>query len=458
MINKKFYIENYGCQMNISDSEIVSSILNNKGFIKTENLKEANIILINTCSIRDKSEKKILLRINQIKFFIKKNNEILIGLLGCMAYKFKNIKEKKLINLVVGPDSYREIPNLINNFFKKKGEYISTSFSKTETYADIFPKREEKKITAFVTIMRGCDNMCTFCVVPFTRGREKSRDPYSIIKECKFLFKKGYKEIILLGQNVDSYLWYGGGLKKNFKRKEIKNEEIINFYKLLELVAISVPLMRIRFCTSNPNDMSFNVLNVIKKYINICKHIHLPVQSGSNRILSLMNRKHSCEDYILLINKIKNIIPNCSLSCDIITGFCNENENDHNETLNLMNYVKYNFSYMFIYSHRIGTYAYKKLIDNVSLSTKKRRLTEIINLQKTHSYYRNRKSIGSIQDILIEGISTKNINFFYGRNSVNDIVIFTKNNYKIGDFIKVKINNFTSATLVGDRLVGDRQG
>ncbi|RIU86063.1 tRNA (N6-isopentenyl adenosine(37)-C2)-methylthiotransferase MiaB [Candidatus Karelsulcia muelleri] len=450
MINKKFYIENYGCQMNISDSEIVSSILNNKGFIQTENLKEANIILINTCSIRDKSEKKILLRINQIKFFIKKNNYILIGILGCMAYQFKNIKEKKLINLVVGPDSYREIPNLINNFFKKKGEYISTSFSKTETYADILPKREEKKITAFVTIMRGCDNMCTFCVVPFTRGREKSRDPYSIIKECKFLFKKGYKEIILLGQNVDSYLWYGGGLKKQFKIKEIKNEEIINFSKLLELVAISVPLMRIRFCTSNPNDMSDNVLNVIKKYINICKHIHLPVQSGSNRILSLMNRKHTCEDYILLIKKIKNIIPNCSLSCDIITGFCNENENDHNETLHLMNYVKYNFSYMFIYSHRIGTYASKKLIDNVSLSTKKRRLTEIINLQKTHSYYRNIKYIGSIQDILIEGISTKNINFFYGRNSGNDIVIFPKTNYKIGDFIKVKIKNCTSATLVGD--------
>jgi len=447
MINKKFYIENYGCQMNISDSEIVSSILNNKGFIKTENLKEANIILINTCSIRDKSDKKIILR---IKFIIKKNNDILIGILGCMAYKFKNIKEKKLINLVVGPDSYREIPNLINNFFKKKGGYISTSFSKTETYADILPKREEKKITAFVTIMRGCDNMCTFCVVPFTRGREKSRDPYSIIKECKFLFKKGYKEIILLGQNVDSYLWYGGGLKKNFKRKEIINEEIINFSKLLELVAISVPLMRIRFCTSNPNDMSDHVLNVIKKYINICKHIHLPVQSGSNRILLLMNRKHKYEDYILLINKIKNIIPNCSISCDIITGFCNENSNDHNETLNLINYVKYNFSYMFLYSHRIGTYAYKKLIDNVSLSTKKRRLTEIINLQKTHSYYRNRKYIGSIQEILIEGISTKNINFFYGRNSVNDIVIFTKKNYKIGDFIKVKINNCTSATLAGD--------
>ena len=446
MINKKFYIENYGCQMNISDSEIVSSILNNKGFIKTENLKEANIILINTC-IRDKSDKKIILR---IKFIIKKNNDILIGILGCMAYKFKNIKEKKLINLVVGPDSYREIPNLINNFFKKKGGYISTSFSKTETYADILPKREEKKITAFVTIMRGCDNMCTFCVVPFTRGREKSRDPYSIIKECKFLFKKGYKEIILLGQNVDSYLWYGGGLKKNFKRKEIINEEIINFSKLLELVAISVPLMRIRFCTSNPNDMSDHVLNVIKKYINICKHIHLPVQSGSNRILLLMNRKHKYEDYILLINKIKNIIPNCSISCDIITGFCNENSNDHNETLNLINYVKYNFSYMFLYSHRIGTYAYKKLIDNVSLSTKKRRLTEIINLQKTHSYYRNRKYIGSIQEILIEGISTKNINFFYGRNSVNDIVIFTKKNYKIGDFIKVKINNCTSATLAGD--------
>ncbi|WP_259115769.1 tRNA (N6-isopentenyl adenosine(37)-C2)-methylthiotransferase MiaB [Candidatus Karelsulcia muelleri] len=448
MIKKKFYIENYGCQMNISDNEIVSSILDNKGFIKTENLKEANIILINTCSIREKSEKKILLRINQIKFIIKKNN-ILIGILGCMASKFKKIKE----HLVVGPDSYREIPNLINNFFKKKGEYISTSFSKTETYADIIPKREEKKITAFVTIIRGCDNMCTFCVVPFTRGREKSRDPYSIIKECKFLFKKGYKEIILLGQNVDSYFWYGGGLKKNFKRKEIKNEEIINFSKLLELVAISVPLMRIRFWTSNPNDMSDNVLNVIKKYINICKHIHLPVQSGSNRILSLMNRKHTYVDYIFLIKKIKNIIPNCSLSCDIITGFCNENQNNHNETLDLMNYVKYNFSYMFLYSHRIGTYAYKKLIDNVSLSTKKRRLTEIINLQKTHSYYRKIKSIDSIQDILIEGISTKNINFFYGRNSGNDIVIFPKQNSKIGYFIKVKITNCTSATLVGNILL-----
>lgn len=454
MINKKYYIENYGCQMNISDSEIICSILDNEGFIKTENFKKANIILINTCSIRDKSEQKILLRINQIKFFKKKNNNIIIGILGCLSQNFKKkiLKINNIINLVVGPDSYREIPSLIRKIDKKSGKYINTFFSKNETYADILPKRDQNKITAFVTIMRGCDNMCTFCVVPFTRGREKSRDPHSIIKECEFLFKKGYKEIILLGQNVDSYLWYGGGLKKNFKKSKIKNERILNFSNLLELVAISVPFMRIRFCTSNPNDMSDKVLNIIKKYKNICKHIHLPVQSGSNKILSLMNRKHTREDYILLINKIKKILPNCSISCDIITGFCNEYEYDHNETLNLMKLVKFNFSYMFLYSQRIGTYAYKNLIDNVSLEIKKRRLKEIISLQRKHSYFRLSKSIGNIQEILIEGISKKNINFFYGRNSKNDIVIFPKKKFKIGDFLKVKINNCTSATLIGDIL------
>ncbi|XMD35111.1 MAG: tRNA (N6-isopentenyl adenosine(37)-C2)-methylthiotransferase MiaB [Candidatus Karelsulcia muelleri] len=452
MEKKKYYLENYGCQMNISDSEIVCSILDNEGFIKTDLIQNANIILINTCSIREKSENKILFRINQIKYLKNYKKNIIIGILGCMAeiFKKKFFKINQIVNLILGPDSYRELPFLIKKILNKNGKYINTYFSNNETYSDIIPKRKKEKITAFVTIMRGCDNMCTFCVVPFTRGREKSRDPISILKECEFLFKKGFKEIILLGQNVDSYFWYGGGLKKNFNKFSLKNNTIINFPKLLELVAKTVPFMRIRFWTSNPKKITFNVLNVMKKYKNICKHIHLPVQSGSNKILSLMKRKYSREEYILLINQIYKIIPNCSISCDIITGFCNESEKDHNETLNLINYVKYNFSYMFIYSPRKLTYAFKKFNDNVSLTRKKRRLTEIINLQRKHSYYRLKKSIGKIQEILIEGISKKSINYFYGRNSGNDIVIFNKKNSKIGNLIKVKINNCTSATLIGE--------
>lgn len=444
-----FYIENYGCQMNISDTEIIISILLKNGFLLTNDLKKAHIILLNTCAIREKAELSIKNRLDNLKYLKSNNQKIpLFGILGCLS---KSEKYSDLIDFSIGPNSYRKIPDIIRLVMmngKKKIEPILLSENQDETYENISPFPYKKKIATFLSITRGCDNMCTFCIVPFTRGRERSSSPYSIIQECENLYEKGYKEVTLLGQNVDSYLWFGGGLKKKIKIDK-KNEKIVDFSRLLDLLASKIPLMRIRFSTSNPHDMSDRVIEVISKHSNICKHIHLPVQSGSNKILRLMNRKYTREKYLSLIHKIRSIIPECSISHDIITGFCNEEEEDHLETISLMNEVKYDYGYMFSYSPRPGTYAYKKLKDNVPENVKKRRLKEIIDLQRIHSIFQMKKYLGTIQEVLIEGKSKKNNQDWYGRNTQNIVVVFPKKLSKIGETVFVKIINCTSATLIG---------
>ncbi|UOQ38186.1 tRNA-2-methylthio-N(6)-dimethylallyladenosine synthase' [Candidatus Karelsulcia muelleri] len=430
----KFYIETYGCQMNIYDSEIICSILLKSGFIKTSNLKKADIILLNTCSIREKPEKKIFNRFLKIKCFKKTNKKLKLGIVGCLAthYKKKLFEKFKFIDLIVGPDSYKKLPEMINKL-KNNNKEIDVSLANKERYTKIIPNRGRNGISAFLSIIRGCDKMCTFCIVPYSRGREKSRNPNSILKECKLLYKKGYKEIILLGQNVDAYFW-----------KKMK------FFQLLELIAKTVPLMRIRFLTSYPSNITKNLLKVVKKYSNICKHFHLPLQSGSTRILSLMRRKYTVEEFLLIIKRIKKILPDCSISSDIMTGFCTETQADHRETIRIMNLIKFNFSFMFKYSSRQGTYAYRKLKDNVPNSLKISRLNEIIMLQKSHSFYRLKQNIGKIQEVLIEGISKKDEKYYYGRNSNNDIIVFPKNKSKIGSYKKVKIINSTFTTLIGE--------
>ena len=452
-IKKKFYIESYGCQMNLSDSQIIASILSKEGFGTTQDPKQADLILLNTCSIREKAEQTIYNRLKTFNSVKKKKPSLLIGILGCMAERLKHklLEEEKIVDLVAGPDAYRDIPNLIKSV-DGGTKAINVLLSKEETYGDISPVRlGDNGVSAFVSITRGCDNMCTFCVVPFTRGRERSRDPYTIVKECKELYSNGYKEVTLLGQNVDSYLWYGGGLKKDFINcSDMEKMASVDFSDLLELVAKAVPTMRIRFSTSNPYDISKKVLNKIAHYPNICKHIHLPVQSGSNKILKLMNRKHTKEEYITLIDTIRKIIPDCAISHDMITGFCNETKEDHLETLGLMEYVKYEFGYMFYYSPRPGTLAYKKFIDDVPLEVKKHRLDEIITLQRKHSYYRLSEQIGTIKEVLIEKSSKKDPSFWQGRTPQNTMVVFPKKNYKPSEFVKVKIHSHTSATLIGD--------
>ncbi|MGX7638249.1 tRNA (N6-isopentenyl adenosine(37)-C2)-methylthiotransferase MiaB [Candidatus Karelsulcia muelleri] len=430
----KFYIETYGCQMNIYDSEIICSILLKSGFIKTSNFKKADIILLNTCSIREKPEKKIFNRFLKIKCFKKTNKKLKLGIVGCLAthYKKKLFEKFKFLDLIVGPDSYKKLPEMINKLQNNNKE-IDVSLANKERYTKIIPNRGRNGISAFISIIRGCDKMCTFCIVPYSRGREKSRNPNSILKECKLLYKKGYKEIILLGQNVDAY----------FCKK-------MKFFQLLELIAKTVPLMRIRFLTSYPSNITKNLLKVVKKYSNICKHFHLPLQSGSTRILSLMRRKYTVEEFLLIIKRIKKILPDCSISSDIMTGFCTETQADHRETIRIMNLIKFNFSFMFKYSSRQGTYAYRKLKDNVPNSLKISRLNEIIMLQKSHSFYRLKKNIGKIQEVLIEGISKKDEKYYYGRNSKNDIIVFPKNKSKIGSYKKVKIINSTFTTLIGE--------
>ena len=449
--DKLLYIESYGCQMNFSDSEIVSSILKKEGFKATNNLTEANLVLINTCSIRDKAEQTVRNRLkvyNSIKK--KKNPKMMVGVLGCMAERLKDklLEEEKLVDIVAGPDSYRSLPKLIDEVHDGR-KAINVILSKEETYADISPvKMNSNGVTAFVSIMRGCDNMCSFCVVPFTRGRERSRSPETIVKECKDLFKKGYREVTLLGQNVDSFFWYGGGLKKDFKKSGQK--EFVNFAKLLEMVAKIDNKLRIRFSTSHPKDITDDVLYTMKKYKNICKYIHLPVQSGSTRILKLMKRGYSRSWYLNKIKKIKSIMPNCAISMDIISGFCSETENDHKLTLSLMEKVKYNFGYMFSYSERPNTFAEKRLSDNVTKEIKKERLKEIIALQQKHSFERNKSFLGKIQNVLIEGESKKSKEHFYGRNSENTVVVFPKSDKSPGEYADVVIKKFTSATLIGE--------
>lgn len=452
--SKKLFIESYGCQMNMSDSEIVASILAKEGYNTTHLLEEADLILVNTCSIRDKAEQTIRKRLQKYNAVKQKSNRNMkIGVLGCMAERLKTkfLEEEKMLDLVVGPDAYRDLPNLVKEVEDGRNA-INVILSKEETYADVSPVRlNTNGVSAFVTITRGCDNMCTFCVVPFTRGRERSRDPESIINEVNDLWNNNFKEITLLGQNADSYLWFGGGLKKDFvKASEIAQATSISFAKLLEMVALAVPKMRIRFATSNPHDMHIDVLHMIAKYDNICKYIHLPVQSGSTRILEKMNRQHTREEYIELIDNIRKTIPNCAISHDIITGFCTETEEDHQETLSLMEYVKYDYGFMFAYSERPGTLAGKKMEDDVPNEVKKRRLSEIVSLQRTHSHYRTKQFLGKTMEVLIEGTSKKSDLEWKGRNTQNTMIVFPKTgSEKIGDYVIVKINDCTSATLKG---------
>ena len=449
---RNMYIESYGCQMNFSDSEIVASILAKDGFSTTQSITEADIVLINTCSIREKAELTVRKRLefyNSIKK--KKNPKMLVGVLGCMAERLKEkfLEEEKLVDIVVGPDAYRDLPNLIKEVEDGK-KAVNVILSLEETYADVNPIRlGGNGVTAFVSITRGCDNMCTFCVVPFTRGRERSRDPKSIINECKELFKKGFREVTLLGQNVDSYLWYGGGAKKNFKKMDLETRKnSLNFAGLLDKVAQIDPLLRIRFSTSNPQDMSSEVIEIIAKYNNICKYIHLPVQSGSNKLLNLMKRGYNREQYLRLIKNIKTRIPDCAISMDMIVGFCTETEKDHQATLSLMDYVKYDFGYMFKYSERPNTPA-ARMKDDVPPEIKQRRLTEVIQKQQEHSLKNMREKIGKTLEVLIEGISKKSNKHFYGRTTYNSTVIFEKEKSKIGDYVMVKIEDCTSATLKG---------
>jgi len=439
---KKVYLESYGCQMNFADSEVVTSILINHGYGTTSNINEADTILLNTCAIRDNAELKIRNRLKGFTELKKKNPSLTIGILGCMAerLKIKLIEEEKLVDLVAGPDSYRDIPNLLSKLeFEDKA--INVFLSKEETYGDIEPVRlHTNGVTAFVSIMRGCDNMCSFCVVPFTRGRERSRDTASILNECKTLFNQGYREVTLLGQNVDSY-----------KYSSSENTEVVNFASLLEQVALINPLLRVRFSTSHPKDITDEVLMIMSIYPNICKNIHLPAQSGSNRILKLMNRTYTREWYMDRINSIRSILgPDCGISHDMIAGFCTENEADHQDTLRLMDEVVYDFGYMFTYSERPGTPAEKKYQDDIEESIKQRRLAEIIAKQRLHSGIKNNLMVGTLQRVLVEGDSKKSDVHHYGKCDSGKVVVFKKLKEQKGEYVHVRITHCTTGTLIGE--------
>ncbi len=452
---RKLYLESYGCAMNFADSEIVASILHNGGFATTKDFNEADVIFVNTCSIRDNAEQRVRQRLTDFKKAKKKNPELVIGVLGCMAERLKEkfLEEEKLVDLVVGPDAYRDIPNLLAKV-ESGQKAVNVILSKEETYADISPVRiDSNGVTAFVSIMRGCDNMCSFCVVPFTRGRERSRNPESIIAEVKDLFERGYREVTLLGQNVDSYIWAGGGLKKDisttFDADVSKNIPTTNFAQLLEMVAQINPDLRVRYSTSNPKDMTDDVLYVMAKYENICKNIHLPVQSGSSRILELMNRGYTREWYMERILAIRKILPDCGISADIISGFCTETEEDHQETLSLMKWAQYDFSFMFFYSERPNTAAERKLEDDIPEEIKKRRLAEVIELQKNLSEKKTLTHLNKTHRVLIERTSKRDPNKWAGRNSQNIVVVFPKGNYKIGEYADVFVDTCTATTLIG---------
>lgn len=438
---KNFYIESYGCAMNFNDSEIVASILNTEGFGATTNFEEADLIFINTCSVREKAEQTVRNRLTTFRALKKKNPKLLIGVLGCMAERLKHklLEEEKLVDIVIGPDAYRSLPALI---VEAEGgqKAVNVLLSREETYSDISPVRlDSNGVSAFISITRGCNNMCTFCVVPFTRGRERSRDPYSIIREAEELVAEGYKEVTLLGQNVDSYIY------------NVTDDEVVTFANLLEMVAKVSPQLRVRFSTSHPKDITDDVLYTMAKYHNICKHIHLPVQSGSTRILQLMNRTYTREWYIKKVERIREIVPECSLSADIIAGFCTETEEDHQETLSIMEFSQYDLSYMFFYSERPGTLAARRMEDDVPEEVKKRRLTEIIQLQNQISKDLYAAEIGKTQEILIEGNSKRSDAEWCGRNTQGKMVIFPKENYNLnkGDYIHVKIEEATSGSLRG---------
>ncbi len=443
---RKLYIESYGCQMNFSDSEIVASILMDKGFETTKDYKDADVVFINTCSIRENAEQRVRNRLKEFESAKAKNPGMVVGVLGCMAerLKAKFLEEEKLVDVVVGPDAYRDLPNLIEKV-DEGGRAVNVLLSREETYADISPVRlNSNGISAFISIMRGCDNMCSFCVVPFTRGRERSRDVESIVKEAQDLFNAGYKEVTLLGQNVDSYK-YTPAVAEGEEAKPT-----VNFAQLLALVAEVSPELRIRFSTSHPKDITDEVLYTMAKYENICKYIHLPVQSGNSRVLELMNRTYDREWYINRIEAIRRIIPECGISTDVITGFCTETEEEHQETLSMMDYVKYDYAYMFAYSERPGTLAAKRYEDDIPEEVKKRRLTEIVDLQREHSLYRIEKFVGQVQKVLIEGPSKRSDKDFCGRNDQNTMVVFpVDERYKVGDYVNVLGESCTSATLIG---------
>ena len=453
MKTKNVYIESYGCQMNVSDSEIVLSILAQENYLRTLKIEDAQLILLNTCSIRDKAEQTIRKRLLSLKHLKKKGKTVHIGILGCMAERLKEklLVEEQTVDLVVGPDAYRSLPQLLRSLSNSDFNSVNTQLSLEETYADISPVRVNEGVTAFTTIMRGCDNMCSFCVVPFTRGRERSRSPESIVQEVQQLAANGYKEVTLLGQNVDSYLWFGGGPKKHFQRQsEMQKAAAINFAGLLELVSLSAPGMRIRFSTSNPQDMTEEVIQVIAKYPNICKYIHLPVQSGSDRILKLMHRGYTRKKYLELIRLIRSYIPNCGISHDIIAGFPTETDQDHQDTLSLMKEVKYDFGYMFKYSERPGTPAAKKLVDDIPEEVKLNRLQEIIALQQQHAHTINLSKVGTLQEVLVEGESKRSKNHWYGRTSEGTVIVFNKlQGTTIGSLVKVRAASASSATLMG---------
>lgn len=442
--DKHFYIESYGCQMNFSDSEIVASILQEAGYGATRNMELADLILINTCSIREKAEQTVRKRLRIFDLVKKENPGTLVGVLGCMAERLKKklLDEEKLVDLVVGPDAYRDLPKLISTA-EDGDKGINVLLSREETYADINPVRlQSNGVTAFISIMRGCDNMCSFCVVPFTRGRERSRDAFSVVAEATELFNRGFREVTLLGQNVDSYKW-----------ENPETKQVVTFANLLEMVAKVNPDLRVRFSTSHPKDITDDVLYTMRDYENICKYIHLPVQAGNSRVLKLMNRTYDREWYMKKVDRIYEIMPDCAISSDMIAGFCTETEEEHQETLSIMEHSQYSMSYMFFYSERPGTLAARKYEDDIPLEVKKRRLTEIIRLQNQISYNHNQKDIGKTFKILIEGDSKKSDQDFKGRNTQNKMVIFAKKgDLKPGDYCYVKITSATSATLKGELI------
>jgi len=449
---RKLYIESYGCAMNFSDSEIVASILAESGFETTPDYSIADVIFINTCSIRENAEQRVRNRLKEFTVAKVKNPGLVVGVLGCMAERLKSkfLEEEKLVDVVVGPDAYRDLPNLIDQVGGGQ-KAVNVLLSREETYADISPVRlNSNGINAFVSIMRGCDNMCSFCVVPFTRGRERSRDPRSIIAECQDLFDKGYREVTLLGQNVDSYKWKSKVEGSESEVISSVSEAETNFANLLEMVALISPDLRVRFSTSHPKDITDDVLYAINKYDNICNYIHLPVQSGNSRILDLMNRTYDREWYINRIDAIRRIIPDCAVSTDVITGFCSETDEEHKETVSMMDYVKYDFAYMFKYSERPGTLAAKRYADDIPEEVKQKRLSEIVAKQQEYSFYRMQARIGKVEKVLIEGFSKKSDKDYCGRSDQNAMVIFpVGEGYKPGEYVNVLIERSTSATLIG---------
>lgn len=446
--SKKLYVESYGCQMNFSDSEVVASIMTKEGYTTTRNIDEADVVLINTCSIRENAETRVRNRLTEFKKRKADQPNLVVGILGCMAERLKQalLEEEQLVDLVAGPDAYRDLPNLIDEVGTGQ-RAVNVLLSREETYADISPVRmDQGGVSAFVTITRGCDNMCSFCVVPFTRGRERSRDPLTIVQECKDLFENGYREVTLLGQNVDSYRW-------NMSSKGVIKDETIpttNFAQLMALVAEIHPDLRIRFSTSHPKDMTDDVLETMAKYENICPYIHLPVQSGNSNVLERMNRGYSREWYLDRIAAIKRIIPDCAISTDIITGFCGETEEEHQETISLMKEVAYDFAYMFKYSERPKTLAERKFEDDIPEDVKGRRLEEIIALQLENSAASHKNQIGKIAKVLVEGPSKRSAEHFCGRDGRNSMVVFPKGTAKKGEYVLVKITDSTSATLIGE--------